>query len=75
MHSQGVKALGTSVILSGPGNIKLSRFRKNHLTTIQWQVRFNILNDPCLAVARFYIRYISASTFYEPSLSIFTVSH
>lgn len=38
MHSQGVKALGTSVILSGPGNIKLSRFRKNHLTTIQWQV-------------------------------------
>lgn len=40
MHSQGVKALGSSVILSGPGNVRLSRFRKNHLTTIQWQVRF-----------------------------------
>ncbi|XP_070162704.1 dystroglycan 1 isoform X2 [Polyergus mexicanus] len=38
MHSPGVKALGSSIILSGPGNIKLSRFRKNHLTTIQWQV-------------------------------------
>ncbi|XP_072747306.1 uncharacterized protein [Anoplolepis gracilipes] len=38
MHSQGVKALGSSVILTGPGNVKLSRFRKNHLTTIQWQV-------------------------------------
>ncbi|XP_025266247.1 dystroglycan isoform X2 [Camponotus floridanus] len=38
MHSQGLKALGSSVILSGPGNVRLSRFRKNHLTTIQWQV-------------------------------------
>lgn len=65
MHSQGLKALGSSVILSGPGNVRLSRFRKNHLTTIQWQVRFDILNDLCLSIARFYIRYIIASTFYE----------
>lgn len=48
MHSQGVKTLGSSTILTGPGNVKLHRFRKNHLTAIQWQVRFDIINEPCI---------------------------
>jgi len=73
MHSQGLKTLGSSIILSGPGNVRLCRMRKNRLTTIQWQVRFDILNDLCLVITRFYIRYITASTFYE--LSVFTISH
>lgn len=76
MHSQGVKALDSSVILNGHGNVRLSRFRKNHLTTIQWQVRFDIFKDLCLAIVHFfYIRYIIISTFYEPSLLVFTTSH
>lgn len=66
MHSQGLKALSSSIILNGPGNVRLSRFRKNHLTTIQWQVRFDILNDLCLAIAHFYIRYIPHQCFTSP---------
>lgn len=82
MHSQSMKApmdfifmksssvLGTSSILSGPGNVKASKHRKNHLTTIQWQVRFDILNQYCSFL--YYIHILSAPTYYQ---SIFTVSH
>lgn len=54
MHSQSMKALDSSVILSGLGNVRPSRFRKNHLTTIQWQVRFDITDNLCLAIVRFF---------------------
>jgi len=43
MHSQSVKdamALDSSVILTGPGNVRHHKYKENHLTTIQWQVRF-----------------------------------
>ncbi|XP_012219868.1 dystroglycan 1 isoform X2 [Linepithema humile] len=41
MHSQSVKdamALDSSVILTGPGNVRHHKYKENHLTTIQWQV-------------------------------------
>ncbi|RLU24041.1 hypothetical protein DMN91_004250 [Ooceraea biroi] len=41
MHSQNVKDAAvkdSSVILSGPGNLRHYKYKENHLTTIQWQV-------------------------------------
>lgn len=46
MHSQSIKdatALDSSVIFTGPGNVRHHKNKENHLTTIQWQVR-NIFN-------------------------------
>jgi len=44
MHSQSIKdatALDSSVIFTGPGNVRHHKNKENHLTIIQWQVRFS----------------------------------
>ncbi|XP_077278186.1 uncharacterized protein LOC143906183 isoform X2 [Temnothorax americanus] len=41
MHSQSIKdatALDSSVIFTGPGNVRHHKNKESHLTTIQWQV-------------------------------------
>jgi len=51
MHSQSVKdatALDSSVIFTGPGNVRHHKNKENHVTTIQWQVRFEINHCECV---------------------------
>jgi hypothetical protein len=60
IHSQGIENVATldsSIILNGPGNIRHRKY-KNHLTTIQWQVRLGII---CLGII---ILLVSCRIFY-----------
>jgi len=45
MHSQSIKdatIMDSSVIFTGPGNVRHHKNKESHLTIIQWQVRFEI---------------------------------